>query len=641
MALADDFDVVLRDGTTLRLRPVQAGDAAGLELLFAQLSPESVYFRFFGNQVSPGVIDRVMASDGRDEFALVAECNGRIVAMAQYARLPADRTSAEAAFAVADEMQGRGIGTWLLEQLAAHAQVAGVQTFRAWVMGGNHRMLRMFVDSGFAIRSKTDQGVIEVEFSLEASPMFAARSAVRAGIAARASLGAFFAPRSVALVGASRNQAGIGAAILDNLRNTGYRGRIVPIHPVATELQGLPAYARLTDVPDPIDLVVISVPLDQVIAVARDAAASHVKALVVITAGFSETGAAGRAVETELLDIVRSAGMRMIGPNCMGVLNADPAVRMNATFAPVFPPPGRIAFSTQSGALGLAILEYARRIDLGLSTFASIGNKADVSSNDLIRYWADDPQTGVILLYLESFGNPRTFGQLARDVGRRKPIVALKAGRSAAGARAASSHTGALAASDKVVDALFKHAGVIRTTTIEEMFDVAMLLERQPLPAGGRVAILTNAGGPGILAADACDGRGLQVATLLDRTVAELRAFLPAAAGLHNPVDMLATAPAAHYAEAMRILLADPGVDALLTIFIPPLVTAAAAVAEAIRDVAAESAKPVLATFMAGDDSYPALAARADLPLSRGRCRGAGSGRRIRRVARPVGRSVP
>ena len=312
-------------------------------------------------------------------------------------------------------------------------------------------------------------------------------------------------------------------------------------------------------------------------------------------------------LEAELLDIVRGAGMRMIGPNCMGVLNASAGVRLNATFAPVFPPAGRIAFSTQSGALGLAILDYARRIDLGLSTFASIGNKADVSSNDLIRYWADDASTGVILLYLESFGNPRTFGQLARDVGRRKPIVALKAGRSAAGARAASSHTGALASSDTIVDALFKHAGVIRTTTIEEMFDVAMLLDRQPLPAGPRVAILTNAGGPGILAADACEGRGLHVAALREETIAALGAFLPAAAGLHNPVDMLATAPAAHYAEAMRILLADPGVDALLTIFIPPLVTAAADVAAVIGDVAATAVKPVLATFMAGEEGQAAL----------------------------------
>ena len=300
--------------------------------------------------------------------------------------------------------------------------------------------------------------------------------------------------------------------------------------------------------------------------------------------------------------------MRMIGPNCMGLLNADPQVLLNATFSPVFPAAGRVAFSTQSGALGLAILEYAKRLGLGISKFASIGNKADVSSNDLLQYWADDRKTAVILLYLESFGNPRKFGQLARSIGKRKPIVAVKAGRSDAGARAASSHTGALAASDTVVDALFHHAGVIRTTTLEEMFDVAMLLDRQPLPAGNRVAILTNAGGPGIMAADACEGHGLGVTPLLENTIGKLREFLPAAAGVHNPIDMLATASADHYARAMRLLLQDSNVDSLITIFIPPLVTAAADVARAMSEAAASATKPVLATFIGVEGSITGLA---------------------------------
>jgi acetyl coenzyme A synthetase (ADP forming)-like protein len=410
------------------------------------------------------------------------------------------------------------------------------------------------------------------------------------------------------VVGASREPAGVGAEILGNLRKTGYRGRIVPIHPTASEIQGVPAFPRLTAAGGDIDLAVIVVPAQHVLSVARDAAAKGVKALVVISAGFAEIGTDGRAMEAELLSIVRDAGMRMIGPNCMGVLNASPAVLLNATFSPVFPPAGRVGFSTQSGALGLAILEYARRVNLGISTFASIGNRADVSSNDLIQYWADDPNTDVILLYLESFGNPRKFGQLARAVGQRKPIVAVKAGRSDAGARAASSHTGALASSDTVVEALFRHAGVIRTTTIEEMFDVAMLLDRQPLPAGDRVAILTNAGGPGILAADACEAHALHVTPLLESTIAGLREFLPAAAGLHNPVDMLATAPPDHYARAMRLLLADPHVDSLLTIFIPPLVTAASDVAVALRDVARTASKPVVGTFIGVEGAIPLLA---------------------------------
>jgi acyl-CoA synthetase (NDP forming) len=287
----------------------------------------------------------------------------------------------------------------------------------------------------------------------------------------------------------------------------------------------------------------------------------------------------------------------MIGPNCMGVVNTDPAFHLNASFSPVFPPPGQIAFSSQSGALGLAILEYAQQLNLGLSTFASVGNKADVSANDLLEYWETDPRTRVILLYLESFGNPRRFREIARRVTRQKPIVAVKAGRSASGARAASSHTGALAASDTLIDALFRESGVIRTETLEELFDVAALLAHQPLPAGGRVGILTNAGGPGILAADACEGFRLTVPTLDASTVTALRAFLPTAASVANPVDMLATASAEDYRRAIPILLQDPGIDSLLTIFIPPLVTNSADAARAITDAARGSAKPVLATF--------------------------------------------
>jgi acyl-CoA synthetase (NDP forming) len=380
------------------------------------------------------------------------------------------------------------------------------------------------------------------------------------------------------------------------------------VNPHAVEVQGVTAYPRLTAVPAAVDLAVIAVPAAQVEEAVADCIAKRVKAVVVITAGYSEIGPEGRAREARLLASVRAAGMRMVGPNCMGLLNTDPNVRLNATFSPVFPPRGRVAFSTQSGALGLAILEYARRIDLGLSTFVSIGNKADVSSNDLLQFWEDDPGTDVILLYLESFGNPRKFGELARRIGRRKPIVAVKAGRSKMGARAASSHTGALAASDQIVSALFAQAGVIRTGTIEEMFDVAALLARQPLPQGRRVAVLTNAGGPGILAADACEAQGLEIAALSDHTRTELGAFLPAAAGLMNPVDMLATATANDYGRAMRALVADPAVDSVICIFIPPIVTAAADVATHIRDAVADSAKPVLATFIGVEGATPLVA---------------------------------
>jgi acetyl coenzyme A synthetase (ADP forming)-like protein len=414
---------------------------------------------------------------------------------------------------------------------------------------------------------------------------------------AAGSLNPVFEPRTVVVVGVSRRRGSIGAEIFHNLSAGGFTGAVVPINSHAEEVGGVTAYRSVRDVPGDVDLAVIAVPAPAVPAVVDDCIAKHVGAIVVISAGFGETGEQGRAVELALRERVRAAGIRMIGPNCMGVVNTDPAFHLNASFSPTFPPEGQIAFSSQSGALGLAILEYAQQLNLGLSTFASVGNKADVSANDLLEYWEHDERTRVILLYLESFGNPRRFREIARRVTRRKPIVAVKAGRSSSGARAASSHTGALAASDTVVDALLRDSGVIRTETLEELFDVAALLAHQPLPAGRRVAILTNAGGPGILAADACEGFGLAVPPLNAATVAALRQFLPAAASSSNPVDMLATASADDYARAIPLLLNDPGIDSVLTIFIPPLVTNSADAARAIADQARNATKPVLATF--------------------------------------------
>jgi acetyl coenzyme A synthetase (ADP forming)-like protein len=418
----------------------------------------------------------------------------------------------------------------------------------------------------------------------------------------------FFEPRTVAVIGAGRRRGGVGAEIFHSLAAGGFRGRAVPVNPNARDVDGVGAFATVSDVPGSVDLAVIAVPAACVDAAVDDCLVKGVPAIVVITAGFGEMDAAGRAREAALRDRVRAAGARMIGPNCMGVANMDPDVRLNATFSPAFPPPGAVALSSQSGALGLAILDYAKRLNLGMSNFVSIGNKADVSTNDLIEFWADDPRTSVILMYVESFGNPRRFSRMARRVARIKPIVAVKAGRTTSGARAASSHTGALASSDTLVDALFHQCGVIRTDTLEELFDVGLLLANQPVPAGPRVGILTNAGGPGILAADACEARGLLLPPLSAETVAALRAFLPASAGLANPVDMLATASAEDYRRAIPIILADPAIDSLLTIFIPPLVTDAADVASAIGAAGRRAAKPMLVTFLGAEGMTDALA---------------------------------
>jgi acetate---CoA ligase (ADP-forming) len=356
-----------------------------------------------------------------------------------------------------------------------------------------------------------------------------------------------------------------------------------------------------------------------VVEVASACARKGVKALVVISAGFSETGGDGKARQAELVNVCRGAGMRLIGPNCMGIANTNPDVLLDATFAPGVPPRGRVGFSSQSGALGLAIMEFANSLGLGISTFVSVGNKADISGNDLLRYWESDDDTDVILLYLESFGNPKKFSEIARRVGRQKPIVVVKSGRSAAGARATSSHTGALiAASDVTVDALFRQAGVVRTDTLAELFDVASLLANQPLPKGRRVGIITNAGGPAILCADACEARGLEVPVLSDDSQAKLRAFLPAGASVGNPVDMIASAPAEHYQRAIEIVGRDENVDSLIVIFTPPLVTRAGDVAHSIVEAMQyiDKDKPLLSVFLSAHDAPKELhAAQVHIPL--------------------------
>ena len=603
-------DLVIRDGSTICVRQGGEREVQPLLQFLRSLSPESLLYRFHGRPALHELRMRALLGlDGSLSTTLIAESGGSVVGFASCYRAARDSPRAEVAFAVADAIHGLGIGTRLLEQLARTARLTGIETFDAYVLGDNAQMLEVFRESGFTEAVSLGGGVWHVVLSLSTNAFFAARAAARSQTAATASMRAFFEPSVVAVIGANRTRGKIGAEILNNLREAGFTGTVVPVHPTAPEILGLRAYPRVSDIAGVVDLAIVVVPADRVLAAVDECIAKHVRAICVISAGFSECGAAGREREAQLLDKVRRAGCRLIGPNCMGLLNTDPAVRLNATFSPVYPPRGTVAMSTQSGALGLAILDYARRLHIGISSFVSVGNKADVSGNDLIQYWSEDPNTSVILLYLESFGNPKKFAEIARRVGRTKPIVAVKAGRSTAGSRAAASHTGALASDDAVVDALFKQAGVIRTERLEEMFDVAALLSHQPIPRGPRVAILTNAGGPGILAADACEANGLELRPLSDATRAELRSFLPEAASVNNPVDMLASAPPEHFRRALGAILRDASVDSVITIFIPPLVTDPQEVAQAI--VAASegvAGKPVLGVFMRADGAPPALA---------------------------------
>jgi len=614
-------DVVLRDGSTLRLRPPTAEDEGVLISFFEALSPESRYLRFHGaTMIGRPTVSVALETDWARRGSLLGElvddtATLRPVALATYVRLR-DPSRAEVAFAVADELHGRGIGTRLLERLAEHASAVGIEEFVAEVLPGNAAMLRVFDDAGFETTRSLQGGVVEVALRLDAAhPAVVERRDERDHIAVAASLKPFFEPRSVAVIGASSRRGTIGGELFRNILAADFTGAAYPVNRGAEAVGGVPGYADIADVPVVVDLAVICVPGANVVDATRSALATGVKAICVISAGFAETGAEGRDRQAELLALVRAHGARLIGPNCLGV--SSTATRLNATFARRAAPPGRIGFSSQSGALGLALLEEADERGLGLSSFVSIGNKADVSSNDLLEYWQDDPNTDVVLLYLESFGNPRKFARVASRVARTKPILAMRSGTSRSGARAASSHTAALAGSDAAVEALFWQAGVLRARTLEELLDAAVLLSSQPLPRGNRIAVVTNAGGLGILCADACEAAGLSLPPLEPATTAALARVVPAEASSANPVDLLGSATAGTYEVALPIVLADPGIDAVIVLFVPPVVATTADVAAAIASVSATADKPILPVVISADGSpvgsftYPESAARA------------------------------
>jgi acetyl coenzyme A synthetase (ADP forming)-like protein len=419
------------------------------------------------------------------------------------------------------------------------------------------------------------------------------------------SLRAVFSPASIAVVGASRTPGTIGYQIVANLLRHGFQGPVYPVNPRATSIHSVPAYPSVRAIPGPVDLAVVTVPKELALTVAEECGEKGVQALVVITAGFREVGGEGVERERRLVEIVRRYGMRLVGPNCMGVLNTDPAVSMNATFAPTMPPPGGISFLSQSGAMGVTVLDYAAEYGIGIHNFISVGNKPDVSGNDLLEAWEQDERTRVVLMYMESFGNPQRFTQLARRITKLKPVVVVKSGRSAAGARAASSHTGALAGTDVAIDALLAQCGVIRVDSVEALFDLAMAFEDLPVPTGNRVVIVTNSGGPGIIIADFCEAGGLEVVELAPETQARLRQALAAEASVRNPVDMIAGATPDTYRVALDAVLADPNVDAAIAAFVPPLGIKQAEVAQAIVDVRrARPQKPILAVLM-GREGLP------------------------------------
>ncbi len=604
-----EAEIALRDGSTVHVRPVRDGDRTAIRTFLEGLSSRSIGFRFFGRPNLDWAADWSVDVDYADRFALIAESGmpRRIIAHAAYVRENADR--AEVAFMVADDWQGKGISTVLLAQLAEVAEAHGIATFTAEVLPHNHSMIEVFRQSGFPVELHSAPDAIAIELPTSLSPGARERFEERERNAAVAAVRKFLEPASVAVIGASRRRGTVGGEILHNLLASQFAGAVYAVNQAADVVQSLPAYRSVAEIPARVDLAVVVVPAEDVVGIARECAAAAVPALLVISAGFAEAGEEGTRRQHELVDVCRASGMRLVGPNCMGVLNTATGVSLNATFAPRAAAPGRVGFMSQSGGLGIALIEAAGRMGIGLSSFVSVGNKADLSGNDFLRYWEQDPGTDVALLYLESFGNPRKFARIAPRFARSKPLLAVKSGRSTAGARATSSHTGALlSASDVTVDALFEQAGVIRTDTLHELFAVGALLSSQPVPRGDRVVIVTNAGGPGILCADACQAAGVDVPELPEQVQAALSVFLPAGAGLRNPIDMIATASADDYRRTLRTLIEADACDALLAIFVPPLVTEAVDVAVAIREVAESRPEvPIAAVFMTGEGPPPQL----------------------------------
>jgi len=607
----DALDVILRDGSTLRLRPPRRDDTDELLGFFGALSQRSLYLRFHGfPHLGPELVERLIDPNWQDRGALLGtfleDGNERVVAIANYERLR-DPTIAEAAFAVADAYQRRGIGTRLVEQLAELAGRQGIEKIVAEVLADNRDMLGVFSAIGFELTRELAGGEIEITFPVALTEGYEERVDERDHVAVTASLRPFFEARSVAVIGASRRHGTIGGELFRNILQADFAGAAYPVNRDGAAVAGVRGYRSIGEVPDEVDLAVICVPASGVLDAAREALDKGVRALVVISAGFAETGSEGAERQDQLLALVRAHGARLIGPNCLGISVASR--NLNATFAGRAAPPGNIGFSSQSGALGLALLEAAVTRGLGLSAFVSIGNKADVSTNDLLEWWEDDETTEAILLYVESFGNPRRFGRLARRVARRKPILALKSGTSASGQRAATSHTAALAGSEAAVNALFRQAGVIRAESLEELIDTVGLLSSQPRLSGRSVGILTNAGGLGILCADACEAVGLELPALSDATVAALRSALPAEASVANPVDMLGGATAETYAAMLPYLVADPRLGAVIVLFVPAVSATADEVAEAVERAArsASSEKPILAVVMSSEGIPKAL----------------------------------
>ncbi len=577
-------DVLLRDGRAAHIRPIGPGDAELLVDFYARVSEQSKYYRFFSPMpnLSDRDVKRFTEVDHVGRVAFVLILSGRMIAVGRYDVVrPGD---AEVAFLVEDQHQGRGIAQVLLEHLAQAGRERGVERFVAEVLPDNSRMIQTFRDAGYRVVSEYEDGVLMLEFPIDPTETAIGVMMNREHRAESASIHKFFNPRSVAVIGASRRQDTIGQALVRNLVMGDYTGRVYAVNPSATAVSGMPAYKTVGEIPDEVDVAIVAVPADAVQEVVLDCAAKGVHGMIVISSGFAETGEEGRQRQRRLVGLSRSYGLRLIGPNCLGVINTDPGVSINASLSSVMPPRGRAGFFCQSGALGSAILEKVQNRGLGLSTFVSAGNRADVSGNDLLQYWEEDDSTEVVLLYLESIGNPRKFSRIARRVSLRKPIIAVRSGRTTQGVPMGHA-VRKIVAPPQAVDAMFRQAGVIQVDTLDEMFDVAQLLAHQPLPRGRRVAIVGNSDALGLLAADAAAAVGLVV---------------------NKSLALGAEATAEDFEDALDSAIDDPEIDSVVAVYIPPLNVSGEDVANVLAAVGEQSDKPLVSSFL-GAEGVPEL----------------------------------
>jgi acyl-CoA synthetase (NDP forming)/GNAT superfamily N-acetyltransferase len=612
-----EFDGLLRNGEAVVVRPIRPADAPALAALRAAVPPGThQHVLLDGPPLSLEAAARFSQVDYDARMAFVALVWDEMVGLASYDRADARVPAAEAGFIVAGDRRGHGVTTLLFESLAEYARTRGILCFTAEVRAQNTALLELFAATGLRCTRRDGPARVRVEIDLRPTRAYRAACDQREAMAEVASVAAILRPRSIAVVGAGRHPGNVGHQVVRSLLAGDFSGTVYPVNPAARAVCGVPAFPALLSVPEPVDLAIVAVPASAVPAVIEEAASVGVRAVTIITAGFGETGRSGAAVENELLSVARRHGMRIVGPNCLGVMNTDPEIRMNATFGSLDPLPGRLGLVSQSGAVGVVLGEQTRAAGLGLSAFVSVGNKLDVSPNDLLCFFEHDDRTSVIALYLESLGNPRKFARIARRVGATKPIVALKAGRTSAGARGARSHTAAAATPEVTVAALLRSAGVIKVDRLEELLDVSAILLAAPLPAGRRVALVGNSGGPLILAADACEGGGLSVPELGEATQHAVGEVLVPAAAAANPVDLTADGTAAMLEQALDIVLGDDGIDAVIAIVVETMAISAAEVRETITRVAQRSGKPVVACSVeAGAALVPSGAAQvAEIP---------------------------